>query len=54
MKQKKTHKKDKFIITIISDGDKVAYEARGNMTAGSVKKMVGELEVIKLRLLQDF
>lgn len=44
---------DKFIITIQVDNEGSKYTAKGNMTSGAVKLMVGELELIKLRLLSD-
>ena len=46
-------KEEKFAIVIEIDKEGSKYKASGNMTAGMVKMMVGEIELIKLRLLSD-
>ena len=48
-----TMKNKKFIIIIQVDDEGSSYTAKGNMTSGNVKMMVGELELIKARLLND-
>ncbi len=44
---------DKFRIAIEVDKEGSKYKVSGTMTSGMVKLMVGELELIKLRLLSD-
>ena len=41
----------KIVIEVTKEGSK--YVASGSMTSGEVKMMVGQLESIKLKLLQD-
>ena len=42
-----------FIIAIEVNKEGSSYKAKGKLTSGMVKLMVGELELIKLRLLAD-
>ena len=44
---------NKFVIAIEVTKEGSQYKATGSMTAGLVKMMIGELELIKLRLLSD-
>ncbi len=44
---------DKFALAIEVDKEGSSYKAKGTLTSGMVKLMVGELELIKLRLLAD-
>ena len=41
----------KIVIEVTQEGTK--YAASGSMTSGEVKMMVGQMESIKLKLLQD-
>ena len=43
----------KFVIAIQVDKESSSYTAKGDLSAGMVKMVVGELELIKLRLLED-
>ncbi len=45
--------KEKFTIIIQVDEEGSNYKAKGTLTHGLVKMMIGELELIKLRLLAD-
>lgn len=42
-----------FAIVIEVSKEKSSYTAKGKMTSGLVKMMIGELELVKLRLLSD-
>lgn len=45
--------KEEFILIIKVDREKSSYQAKGNMTVGMIKLIVGEMELIKYRLLKD-
>lgn len=44
---------NKFTILIECDADMIRHIASGNMTSGNVKLIIGELELIKHKLLTD-
>jgi len=46
-------KKEEFVMMIKVDKDGSNFKASGTMTAGMVKLMIGEMELIKSRLLFD-
>jgi len=37
----------------VGDDNVVRYKATGNLTSGNIKLMIGQMEQIKIRLLQD-
>jgi len=45
--------KEQFTIAIQVNREGSSYKAKGTLTSGMVKIMIGELELIKLRLLAD-
>ena len=45
--------KNKFVVIIQVDSKGSRYKIQGNLNVGLVKMMIGELELIKLRLLAD-
>lgn len=45
--------KEEFVIVIRVNQEGSNYKASGNMTAGMIKLMIGEMEHIKSRLLFD-
>lgn len=45
--------KDEFVIIIKVNKEESNHKASGNMTSGMVKLMIGEMELIKSRLLFD-
>lgn len=44
---------NKFVIAIEVSEEGSNYKAKGSLNSGLVKMMIGELELIKLRLLSD-
>jgi len=44
---------ERFAIAIEVNKEGSSYKATGTLTSGMVKMMIGEIELIKLRLLSD-